>query len=544
MWYKNAVIYNLDVETFMDSNGDGIGDFPGLTQRIDHLENLGVDCVWLQPFHPTPNLDDGYDITDYYAVDSRLGSLGDFADFSFELRQRGLRLIIDLVVNHTSDQHPWFQQGCDPKSPFHDFYIWSPDRPADHAKGTVFPGVQKTTWTWNRKAGAYYFHRFYGHQPDLNIANPAVRREILKIMGFWLELGVSGFRVDAAPFLIELTNGKGGQGEQGEAMYAFLREMHDFIGWRCGDAIMLAEANVSRDKIDEYFGDGDRMHMLFAFLLNQPLFLSLARKRPEALARALEGLPRIPEKGQWAQFLRGHDEIDLGRLTPEEREECFAAFGPEKSMQLYDRGVRRRLAPMLGNDRRRIEMAHSLMFSLPGSQVMRYGDEIGMGDDLSLEERMGVRTPRQWSDGPNAGFSTAPAEKLIRPVISEPDYAPDKLNVRAQFDDHDSLMNRIGHLIRARRSFPEIGYAEPTVIDTDQPHVFAHSACWRGGTVVITHNLTDTPCRAQLRLPGLEGSRLVELASDQRYPAAGNGIELGPYGYRWFRLEEAQPPPR
>ena len=319
MWYKNAVIYNLDVETFMDSNGDGIGDFPGLTQRIDHLENLGVDCVWLQPFHPTPNLDDGYDITDYYAVDSRLGSLGDFADFSFELRQRGIRLIIDLVVNHTSDQHPWFQQGCDPKSPFHDFYIWSAERPADHDKGTVFPGVQKTTWTWNRKAGAYYFHRFYEHQPDLNIANPAVRREILKIMGFWLELGVSGFRVDAAPFLIELTNGKGGQGEQGEAMYAFLREMHDFIGWRCGDAIMLAEANVSRDKIDEYFGDGDRMHMLFAFLLNQPLFLSLARKRPEALARALEGLPRIPEKGQWAQFLRGHDEIDLGRLTPEER---------------------------------------------------------------------------------------------------------------------------------------------------------------------------------------------------------------------------------
>ncbi len=542
MWYKNALIYNLDVETVMDSNGDGIGDFPGLAQRIDHLENLGVDCVWLQPFHPTPNLDDGYDVADFYGVDPRLGTLGDFAEFAYKLNERGIRLIIDLVVNHTSDQHPWFQEACrDPKSPYRDYYVWSAERPPDHDKGTVFPGVQKTTWTWNRKAGAYYFHRFYEHQPDLNIANPAVRQEILKIMGFWLQLGVSGFRVDAAPFLIELTRG---QSEQDQAMYAFLGEMHDFVAWRSGDGIMLAEANVGRDLIDEYFGGGDRMHMLFAFLVNQPMFLALARQRPEPLARALEGLPSIPERGQWAEFLRGHDELDLGRLTEQERQEVFAAFGPEKSMQLYDRGIRRRLAPMLGNDRRRMEMAHSLMFSLPGSQVIRYGDEIGMGDDLSLPERLAVRTPMQWSDKVNAGFSTAPAKQLIRPVISEGEYAYDRVNVRAQFDDHGSLLNRIAHLIRARRNCPEIGWATATVVDTDQTHVFAHRCCWRGGTALVVHNLAETPCRAQLRLPGLEQSHLVEIAADQRYPAAVGGIELGPYGYRWLRVEGTQPPPR
>jgi maltose alpha-D-glucosyltransferase/alpha-amylase len=540
MWYKNAVIYSLDVETFMDSNGDGIGDFHGLTDRIDHLVNLGVDCVWLQPFHPTPNRDDGYDVADYYAVDPRLGSLGDFAEFSHGLKERGIRLLIDLVVNHTSDQHPWFKAACaDPASPYRDFYIWSERKPADADEGMVFPGVQKSTWTLSKEAGAYYHHRFYEHQPDLNIANPAVRAEILKIMGFWLQLGVSGFRIDAAPFVIELT-GRDGSRRQDEALYGFLREMHDFIAWRAGDAVMLAEANVPLDKIDDYFGDGDRLHMLFAFNVNQPMFLALARQQAEPLLAALQALPKIPRDGQWAQFLRGHDELDLGRLTERQRQEVFAAFGPEKRMQLYDRGIRRRLAPMLGNDRSRIELAHSLICSLPGSQVVRYGDEIGMGDDLSLKERLAVRTPMQWSDGPNGGFSTAPPKDVILPVIRKGEYGHERVNVGAQLYDRDSLLNSVQRLIRTRRSCPEVGWGELQPVEADHPAVFAHECRWDGRRVLIAHNLGAEDCRATLKLEGEQGARLVDLASDRPYArTTGPEVELAGFGYRWFRVEAA-----
>jgi maltose alpha-D-glucosyltransferase / alpha-amylase len=538
MWYKNAVIYNLDVETFMDSDGNGVGDFQGLIDRIDHLENLGVNCVWLQPFFPSPNRDDGYDVTDYYSVDSRLGTLGDFAEFAHTLQERGIRLILDLVVNHTSDQHPWFQAACrDPGSPWRDFYVWSAEKPADADQGMVFPGVQETTWTWNEQAGAYYFHRFFSHQPDLNIANPAVRQEILRIMGFWTRLGVAGFRVDAAPFLIELSDpGK----EQDEAMYAFLREMHDFLSWRCGDAILLAEANVAPDKVGCYFGDGDRMHMLFNFIVNQRLFLALARQRAEPLARALESLPEIPRDGQWAQFLRGHDELDLGRLSDQEREEVFAAFGPDPGMQLYGRGIRRRLAPMLGGDRRRVEMAHSLVCSLPGTQVVRYGDEIGMGDDLSLKERLAVRTPMQWSGAPNAGFSKAPAGELIHPVIDDGPFGYRAVNVESQLHDPDSLLNRMQRLIRARRSCPEIGWGEAEVVATDQPAVFAHVCRWDGRAVLALHNLGGSECRVRPGHRDARRWRLVDLTGNRRYAAPdGETLELGAYGYRWLRLTEA-----
>lgn len=536
MWYKNTIIYNLDVETFMDSDGNGIGDFRGLIDRIDHLQNLGVTCVWLQPFHPSPNRDDGYDVMDYYGVDPRLGTLGDFAEFSHELKERGIRLIMDLVVNHTSDQHPWFQEACrDPNSRFRGYYIWADEKPAKADEGMAFPGVQTTTWTWNETAGAYYFHRFYEHQPDLDIANPEVRAEILKIMGFWAQLGVSGFRIDAAPFLIELIGKDGNQ--QDRAMYRFLREMHDFLAWRTGDAILLAEANIPPDKVDEYYGDGNRMHMLFNFLVNQPLFLALARQEAEPLISALKSLPRIPERGQWAQFLRGHDELDLGRLTRAQREEVFKAFGPDPSMQLYDRGIRRRLAPMLGNDLARIEMAHSLIFSLPGTQVIRYGDEIGMGDDLSLSERLAVRTPMQWSDGPNAGFSSAPPDKLIRPVIDKGKFAYRKVNVRAQLQDPDSLLNRLERLIRIRRSCPEVGWGETKIVDVDAPSVLAHRCCWKGRDLLVVHNLAKAPAQARVRLESAEPWRLIDLTGDKRYPPPSETIELGGYGYRWFRME-------
>ncbi len=533
MWHKNTIIYSLDVETFMDSNGDGIGDFQGLIQRLGHLQHLGVDCLWLQPFFPSPNRDDGYDVIDYYAIDARLGTMGDFAELAHHLDERGIRLIIDLVVNHTSDQHPWFVEACrDRQSPLRDFYIWSEDKPAHADQGMVFPGSQATTWTWNKQAGAYYFHRFFQHQPDLNIANPAVRQEILRVMGFWLRLGVSGFRIDAAPFLIELTDRRS---PQGEAMYGFLRDMHDLVAWRTGNGILLAEANVANDVIEQYFGDGDAMHMLFNFLVNQPMFLAFARKRAGPLADALRVLPTVPPKSQWAQFLRNHDELDLGRLSDAERQEVFAAFAPEPHMHLYGRGLRRRLASMFRGDQRRVEMAHSLMFALPGTQILRYGDEIGMGEDLSLPERRAVRTPMQWSASANGGFSAAPAERLISPVIDGDEYGYGAVNVEAQVPDETSLLNRIARLVRARRGRPEIGYGQLALLDSGHPAVLAHVCRWGDRAMMALHNLSDEPCRVAVGgLPA--GVQLVPVIGDRPYPRPGAELALSGYGYRWFRL--------
>jgi maltose alpha-D-glucosyltransferase / alpha-amylase len=539
MWYKNAVIYSLDVETFMDGNGDGIGDFQGLIDRVDHFESLGVTCVWLQPFFPSPNRDDGYDITDYYGVEPRFGTLGDFTAFSQQLAERGIRLLLDLVVNHTSDEHPWFREACrDPQSPYRDYYVWSEEKPADAHEGMVFPGVQETTWTWNEEAGAYYFHRFFAHQPDLNIANPAVRDEILKVMGFWLKLGAAGFRIDAAPFLIELQDSEnGGEGErQDRALYEFLQVMHDFMTWRCGDAILLAEANVAAEKVADYFGNGERMHVLFNFLLNQRLFLALARKTAEPLVHGLAELPRVAE-GHWAEFLRTHDELDLGRLSDGERKEVFGAFGPEPRMQIYGRGIRRRLAPMLEGDRRRIEMVHSLVCSLPGSQVFRYGDEIGMGDDLALDERLSVRTPMQWSLARNAGFSKADPDRLIRPLVKDGPFGYRMINVESQLADPNSLFNRTQRLIRVRRSCPEIGNGHTVATDVGAPAILALHACWRERSIVTLHNLSEEPCQA--RLSGdLSRSRLVDITADRAYPPPEGGmVELAGYGYRWLRVE-------
>lgn len=394
LWYKNAVIYCLSVETFMDANGDGVGDFQGLMRRLDYLSGLGVTAIWLMPFQASPGRDDGYDVSDYYNVDPRYGSLGDFVEFTHGAKQRGIRVLIDLVINHTSRDHPWFQDArSDPRSHYRDWYVWSEKKPANADQGMVFPGVQKTTWTYDDKAKAYYFHRFYDHQPDLNTSHPEVQAEILKIMGFWIQLGVSGFRMDAAPFIIAT---KGADVVKPVEQFDMLRKFREFLQWRLGDSIVLAEANILPKDNFEYFGDdGDRMQMMFNFQVNQALFYSFASADTRPLKKAMEATKPRPATAQWGLFLRNHDELDLGRLTDKQRGAVFAALGPEKDMQLYDRGIRRRLAPMLGGDRRRIEMAYSLLFSLPGTPVIRYGDEIGMGDDLNLPERDCARTPMQ-----------------------------------------------------------------------------------------------------------------------------------------------------
>jgi maltose alpha-D-glucosyltransferase / alpha-amylase len=536
LWYKNAIIYALDIESFQDSDGDGIGDFAGLTRRLGYMAGLGVTCAWLHPFYVSPRRDDGYDVADYYNVDPRYGNLGDFVEFTHQASSFGIRVIVDLVVNHTSDQHPWFQAArSDPNSKYHDYYVWSKEKPENIQDGIVFPGHQKGVWSFDEQAKAWYHHRFYNHQPDLNFANPCVRDEIHKIMGFWLQLGVSGFRVDAVPFLIEMK----GPHDPEARDYEYLEDFRQFLSWRSRDAIFMGEANVSLGDIPEYFGDDDRMQMLLSFMANQHLFNSLAQHDATPLMRALESLPKLPATGQWAHFLRNHDEIDLGRLTDAERRHVFAEFGPEPTMQLYERGIRRRLAPMLGNDQRRVELAYSLLFTLPGTPVLRYGDEIGMGDDLSLPERHAIRTPMQWSDEPNAGFSTAPPERLERPVIAKGPHGHQKLNVEAQQRSADSLLNRVERMIRLRREHPEFGFGEWNVVDTGEREIFAIRATWKESTTVAIHNLSDRPCRVPLSLPGDEAAHLIDALKGEKYAVKKDGaceLELEPYGYRWLRV--------
>ncbi|MBJ6125699.1 alpha-amylase family protein [Microvirga splendida] len=537
LWYKNAVIYCTDVETFMDSNGDGVGDFGGLTDRLDHIEALGATCIWLLPFYPTPNRDNGYDVTDFYAVDPRLGTLGDFVAFTRAAHDRGLRVIVDLVANHTSIDHPWFQEARrDPDSRYRDWYVWSKEKPDNIHEGVIFPGVQDATWTYDEVAQAWYMHRFYKHQADLNIANPQVREELEKIMGFWLQLGVSGFRLDAVPFLIEYRGLPENERPKADP-HRYLTELRTFASWRRAEATLLAEANIAMDKVDEYFGaTGDRLHMIFNFMLNQHAFLALARNDAEPIRRIMEKTPAIPDKSQWASFLRNHDELDLGRLSDEERSEVFAAFGPEPNMQLYERGIRRRLAPMLDGDDRRLKLAFSLMFALPGTPVLWYGDEIGMGEDLSLRERNSVRTPMQWADEPNAGFSTAPAECLVRPVVAEGPFDFRRVNVAAQRDRDGSLMNDLQRLIRTRRACPEIGWGECRILDTGETTVLALRYDWREGTVLAFHNLADHAVEVQVDLEGIGQLRPLFCNRDDRTMQDSSApVLLDPYGFRWFR---------
>jgi maltose alpha-D-glucosyltransferase/alpha-amylase len=534
LWYKNAIIYCLDVEKYLDSDGDGVGDFGGLTRKLDYLAGLGVTCLWLQPFYPSPNRDNGYDIADYYNVHPKHGTLGDFVDFMNHAEQLGLRVIVDLVVNHTSKRHPWFQAARkDPQSPYRDWYVWSKKRPANWNQGMVFPGVQKATWTRDPVAGEYYFHRFYDFQPDLNTWNQKVRNEIMRIMGFWLQLGVCGFRMDAVPFLIE----KKGAGITARKDYELLHEMRDFLQWRRRDAVLLAEANVPPDENMEYFGElGDRLQMMLNFPVNQRLFYALATGDIRPLVRALEATYRRPQAAQWVNFLRSHDELDLGRLTDAQRQKVFAAFGPTKEMQLYDRGIRRRLAPMLDNDRRRLELAFSLLFTLPGTPMLQYGDEIGIGEDLSLPERECARTPMQWSPEKHGGFTTA--ARPVRPVVSDPIYGYQRVNVETQRRDPHSMVNWVERKIRMRRECPEISWGDWKILDPGTTGVLVMRYHWRGHTLVIVHNITSSSRVARLDASVAGGVALTDLLWTNDSDADEHGrhhIQLEPYGYRWFR---------
>jgi maltose alpha-D-glucosyltransferase/alpha-amylase len=538
LWYKNAIIYCLSVASYMDANGDGIGDFSGLMRRLDYLQGLGVTAIWLMPFQPSPGKDDGYDISDYYGVNPAYGTLGDFVEFAHGADQRGIRVIIDLVVNHTSDKHPWFQDARrDPKSKYRNWYVWSDKKPPGATKGVVFPGVQKSTWTYDPVAKAWYFHRFYDFQPDLNTSNLEVQAEILKIMGFWIQQGVSGFRMDAVPFVIAT---KGPKVRKPVEQYDILRSLREFLQWRKGDAIILAEANVTPDTDMEYFGKvGDRMQMMFNFQVNQNLFYALAAADNRPLMKALKATKPRPATAQWGIFLRNHDELDLGRLSEEQRRRVFDAFGPTKDMQLYDRGIRRRLAPMLNGDRRRLELAYSLMFTLPGTPVVRYGDEIGMGDNLDLPERVAARTPMQWSNEPHAGFTKSDAP--VVPVIESGPYGYEQANVAVQRRDPNSLLNWMERIIRMRKEVPEIGWGDFTIVPTRNPAVLVMRYDWRNNSVLFAHNLNGTPCETSFAVGLSDGSEklLVNLLSEDHSSARDDGkhhVVLEPYGYRWYRV--------
>jgi trehalose synthase len=535
-WWKSAVIYCLDVETFMDSDGDGIGDMAGLIQRLDHLAGLGVTCLWLMPFQPTPNCDDGYDITDYYGVDPRLGTLGDFVELIRTAADRGLRVIVDLVVNHTSDQHPWFAEARSSRdSPRRDWYVWR-DEPSDEPKGLAFPGTENSNWRRDEASGQYYLHRFYHFQPDLDTANPAVRDEIAHIVGFWLALGVSGFRMDAVPALLETA----GLSEHvdGDDPQQWLRSLRAFTNRRRGDALLLGEVNLGLNELARYFGEhGDELHMQFSFLINQHLWLALARGQAEPLETVIRELPRVPPDAAWAVFLRNHDELTLDKLTEPQRNEVFAAFGPEEDMQLYGHGLRRRAAPMLGGDGDRLRLAWSLVFTLPGTPVMLYGDEIGMGEQLELKDRMAVRVPMQWSPEPSAGFSAVSPKELVRPLAADP-FGPGQISVDAQRRDPDSLLNWMERAIRRRKESPELGWGSVTLLETPDPSILAHRCDWEGGTILAVHNLSEEPGGTTLELGGdVTGAQDVLELRD--HPVGDGGrieVELGRYGYRWLRL--------
>jgi maltose alpha-D-glucosyltransferase/alpha-amylase len=490
------------------------------------------------PFQPSPGKDDGYDIADYYGVDPRYGTLGDFVEFTHGCKQRGIRVIIDLVVNHTSDAHPWFREARgDKNSPYRDWYVWADKKPANADKGVVFPGVQKSTWTRDKAAKAWYFHRFYDFQPDLNTSNPHVQAEILKIMGYWIQLGVSGFRMDAVPFVIAT---KGAKVKTPVEQYDMLRAFREFLQWRKGDAIILAEANVVPKTDMEYFGDdGDRMQMMFNFHVNQHLFYAMAAADCGPLAKALKATKPRPATAQWGLFLRNHDELDLGRLTKAQREKVFKSFGPDKNMQLYDRGIRRRLAPMLGGDRRRLELAYSLMCTLPGTPVIRYGDEIGMGDNLDLPERNCARTPMQWSSEPHAGFTES--DRPCSPVIDKGAYGFEHVNVAKQRRDPNSLLNWTERIIRMRKEVPEVGWGDFTIIGARDPAILIMRYDWRNNSVLFVHNLDEKPHEISFAsgVPGDTGRLLVNLLSEDHSRANAGGrhkLLIEAYGYRWYRV--------
>lgn len=536
-WYKNAIFYGIEVKTFYDGNGDGIGDFSGLTQKLDYLAYLGITCIWLLPFYPSGGRDNGYDVTDYYSIDPNYGTFDEFRTFIKEAEKRNIRVIIDLVVQHTSNLHPWFLEARSvPQSKYRDYFIWTKEIPEEHypEDQPAFPSVEAGVWRFDALAKEFYFHRFYHFQPDLNIANRRVQEEIFNIVEFWLKLGIAGFRIDATKLLFAR---KGKEGTEVTNAEEFLNSLNTFIKKINPEAIMLGEADIEPSEISFYFGNGQRMHLLYNFLLNRYLFLALARGDAEPMCRELQLLPKPPLKAQWVNFLRNLDELNLDQLTPEEQKEVYDTFAPKREMKIYNRGIRRRLAPMFNGDMRRLKMAYNLIFALPGAAILVYGEEIGMGDNLDLLEREAVRIPMQWDDALNAGFSTVNPKGLVRLVLSEGHYGYQSINVTLQKQDEGSLLHHIRHLVAIRKLHQEIGHGVYKMVAIKPASIFGIAHEFEGDITIVIINLSAKPVHVQLT--EYKNAELEEFFSDGVYfqEEKGTAIPLNGYGYRWFKVK-------
>jgi maltose alpha-D-glucosyltransferase/alpha-amylase len=528
LWYKDAVFYEVYVRAFYDSNGDGHGDLRGLTQKLDYLKDLGVDCLWLLPIYPSPLKDDGYDISDYYNIHSSYGTLDDFKELLDAAHEHGMRVIMDLVLNHTSDQHPWFRAArSNPKSIFRNYYVWSDTNLAYREARIIFTDTEESNWAWDETSKQYYWHRFYSSQPDLNYANPLVQEEIIKIMSFWLDLGVDGFRADAVPYLFER---EGTNCENLPETHEFLKSIRRFINDNYPDRILLAEANQWPEDILPYFGNGnDEFHMGFNFPIMPRIYMSIRKADRTQLAWITGRTPFLHESNQWGIFLRNHDELTLEMVTEEERQWMWERFAPEPRMRL-NIGIRRRLAPLLNNDPKTIELAHSLLFTLPGSPIMYYGDEIGMGDNIWLPDRNGVRMPMQWNAEPSAGFSDLPMQSLYSPVIDDGVYGPTRINVEMQRKNPESMWNIIRQMIAIRKEHRAFGWGEFEWIDSASNSIAAYKRKHEGETILVINNLANQPQNISI------DQGFVDLLSKESV-GPGN-IKLAPLQYRWLGKNE------
>ncbi len=535
-WYKDVVIYQLHVRAFYDSDGDGIGDFRGLIQKLDYLEALGVNCVWLLPFYPSPQKDDGYDIADYCNVHPDFGTLDDFQAFLDGAHRHNIRVITELVMNHTSDQHAWFQDARrSATSPFRDYYVWSPTDDRYREARIIFVDTERSNWTWDPLGQAYYWHRFFSHQPDLNFDHPAVQEEMLKIVAFWLDRGVDGLRCDAVPYLFERD---GTNCENLPETHVYIKQLRRFVDTRYQSRMLLAEANQWPADVRAYFGEGDEFHMAFHFPVMPRIFMAIRRENRHPIVDVLQQTPEIPPACQWGIFLRNHDELTLEMVTDEERDYLYHEYAMEPRMRL-NLGIRRRLAPLVDSSRRRIELLNSLLFSLPGTPIIYYGDEIGMGDNIYLGDRNGVRTPMQWSDDRNAGFSMANRQRLYLPVIIDPEYHYEAVNVSIQLRNPASLLNWMKRLIAIRKRFPVFGRGTIEFLNPENQKILAYTRANSDETILCVANLSRfvQPCELDLRR--FAGSIPIELFGNVPFPKIGDlpyFLTFGPHSFYWFRL--------
>src|ERR671931_1584961 len=537
IWYKTAVFYELYVRGFQDGNGDGQGDFRGLSERLDYLQWLGIDCIWLLPIFPSPLRDGGYDVADYFSVLPDYGTLGDFYEFLEAAHARGIRVIADLVMNHTSDQHPWFQESRRPGSAKRDWYVWSDSDQRYKDARIIFVDTESSNWTWDHEAQAFYWHRFFSHQPDLNYDNPEVQDAMLEVLRFWLDMGLDGFRLDAVPYLFER---EGTNCENLPETHDFLKLVRKEVDDKYPNRVLLAEANQWPPDVVPYFGEGDECHMAFNFPVMPRMFMALRREDRTPIVEIMNRTPKIPDAAQWGLFLRNHDELTLEMVTDEERDYMYAEYAKDPRMKI-NLGIRRRLAPLLDNGRDEMELMHAILFSLPGSAVLYYGDEIGMGDNVYLGDRDGVRTPMQWTGDRNGGFSRADFQQLYLPPLMDPVYGYQAVNVEAQLRTPTSLLRWLHRFVELRKQHPVFGLGPYEPLRPSNPRVFAHVRRWEEDTVLCVHNLARSAQAVELDLSEFVGMVPEEMFGRTRFPAIGELpylLTLAPRGFFWFLLRE------